>query len=95
MTLLLTILSALGLWALLIILIIGLFLIYKVLDSVRRSLEQIAMGVRAIDSETKPFAEYGTRSQSLLTEASAAFRRSAEALSTFDPAALIGRAEKN
>ena len=54
MPLLLTILSVLALWSLLALLIIALLLIRKTLESVRVSLERIAMGVRAIEKETEP-----------------------------------------
>jgi hypothetical protein len=54
MLLLLTILSVLALWSLLARLIVGLLLIRKTLESVRITLERIAMGVRAIEKETEP-----------------------------------------
>ena len=54
MPLLLTLLSVLALWSLLALLIVGLLLIRKTLESVRISLERIAMGVRAIEKETEP-----------------------------------------
>lgn len=57
MLLLLTILSVLGLWALLAVLIVGLLLILKPLESVRTSLQRIAMGVRAIERETDPLGQ--------------------------------------
>jgi len=61
MALLLTILSVLALWGLLAVLAAGLLLILKPLDSVRTRLEQITMGVRAIEQETKPLgARAGT-----------------------------------
>lgn len=56
MTLLLTILSVLAVWAFLTLLVMGLFVILKALESVRRNMEQIAMGVRAIEQETAPLA---------------------------------------
>ncbi len=56
MTLLLTILSVLAVWAFLFILVIALLLIEKVLESVRAYLEKIAMGVRAIEQETSPLS---------------------------------------
>ena len=56
MGLLLTILSVLAVWSLLAVLVIGLLLVLKTLEAVRGSLEKIAMGVRAIEQETKPLA---------------------------------------
>lgn len=58
MSLLLTILSILAAWALLMVLAIGLLLILKPLQSVRAHLEKIAMGVRAIERETAPLDEH-------------------------------------
>jgi uncharacterized protein YoxC len=52
--LVLTVLSVLALWAFLTVLVIALLLIRKVLEAVRRSLEQITMGVRAIEVQTAP-----------------------------------------
>lgn len=54
MTLLLTILSVLAAWTFLAVLVMGLLLILKPLQSVRAHLEKIAMGVRAIEQETAP-----------------------------------------
>src|SRR5919197_4224277 len=56
MELVLTILSVLALWAFLTLLVIGLLLILKTLESVRGYLQKIAMGVRAIEMETAPLA---------------------------------------
>lgn len=53
MSLLLTILSIVAAVAFLATLMIGLLTIYKPLASVRVSLQNIAMGVRAIEQETK------------------------------------------
>lgn len=53
MELWLTIFTALLAAALLLALIISLFLILRILQSVRRSLEQINYGVRAIEKETE------------------------------------------
>jgi uncharacterized protein YoxC len=53
-TLLLTILSVLALWAFLTVVIIALLAIRKTLEAIRRSLEQITMGVRAIEVQTIP-----------------------------------------
>ena len=54
MELLLTMFSVLALWGFLTVLVLGLFLILKPLESVRKHLERIAMGVRAIERETLP-----------------------------------------
>ena len=54
MALLLTILSVLALWAFLTVVIVALLAIRKVLEAIRRSLEQITMGVRAIEVQTIP-----------------------------------------
>lgn len=54
MSLLLTILSVLALWALLSVLVIGLLLILRPLQSVRGYLEKTTMGVRAIEQQARP-----------------------------------------
>ena len=56
MRVVLTTLSVLAGWAFLNLLIAGLLLILKPLESVRSSLEKIAMGVRAIEQQTAPLA---------------------------------------
>ena len=58
MPVLLTILSVLAVWSLLGVLVIGLLLVLKTLEGVRGSLEKIAMGVRAIEQETKPLSAH-------------------------------------
>ena len=55
---LLTTLSVLAGWSLLGVLVAGLLTILKTLESIRRSLEQIAMGVRAIEKETSPLGSH-------------------------------------
>jgi hypothetical protein len=52
MQLLLTLLSGLALLALLVVLLIALTRVQNALDGINRSLAKIAMGVRAIESET-------------------------------------------
>jgi hypothetical protein len=52
MQLLLTILSGLALIALLAVLLVALMRVQKALDGINTSLSKIAMGVRAIESET-------------------------------------------
>jgi hypothetical protein len=74
MPLLLTILSVLAVWALLGVLTMGLFLIRKALQDVRIYMEKIAMGVRAIEQQTK-FTSKRTE------EADAAFKETAKAFS--------------
>lgn len=54
MSLLLTILSVLAAWAFLAVLMVGLFLILKPLESIRDNLQKITMGVRAIEQQTRP-----------------------------------------
>ena len=56
--LLLTILSVLAAWSLLALLIVGLLLIRKVLESIRITLERIAFGVRAIEKQTEPLGPH-------------------------------------
>ena len=50
----LTILSVLAAWSLLGVIAGGLLMILNALKSVRRHMENIAMGVRAIETETAP-----------------------------------------
>ncbi len=54
MRVLLTILSVLAAWALLGVLMVGLRLIMKQLESIRGHLEKIVWGVRAIEQQTVP-----------------------------------------
>ena len=54
---LLTTLSVLAGWSLLGVLAAGLLGVLRPLESIRRSLEQIAMGVRAIETQTAPLGE--------------------------------------
>jgi uncharacterized protein YoxC len=80
MVILLTVASVLAVWALLTVLMLGLLVIFKTLDAVRRNLQQIAMGVRAIEQETAPL---GTRAVALdgnLAALTAALGSLAEAL---------------
>ncbi|MDQ4077533.1 MAG: hypothetical protein M3220_14965 [Chloroflexota bacterium] len=64
MPLLLSILSVLAGWALQLVLVAGLLRILETLNSIRRSLEQITMGVRAIEQQTHPL---GARADALAT----------------------------
>ncbi len=58
MVLLLTVLSGLAGALLLVVLAVGLLRILRALTSIRETLSKIAMGVRAIDSETAPLPKY-------------------------------------
>jgi hypothetical protein len=59
----LTILSVLAAWSLLGVIAGGLLMILNALKSVRRRMENIAMGVRAIETETAPL---GPRAEALM-----------------------------
>ena len=97
MSLLLTILTALAVWALLGVLIMGLLMIMKVLEGVRNYLRKIATGVRAIEHETRPLgARMGALAASMNEVAAAtdnAARRFEESDAAFQSAAgsLSGR----
>jgi hypothetical protein len=54
MTVLLAVLSVLAFWGLLTVLVLGLFMILKVLTAARAHLRNIAMGVRAIEQQLVP-----------------------------------------
>ena len=54
MEIFLTILSVLLVWALLALLLVALFVIAKTLSGVRISLEKVAAGVRAIETQVAP-----------------------------------------
>ncbi len=58
MRVLLTILSVLAAWSLLAVLMVGLRLIMKQLQSIRVYLERITMGVRAIEKQTLPLGAH-------------------------------------
>lgn len=75
MELLLTILSVLAFWAFLVLLVVGLLLIFKTLESIRGRLERIAMGVRAIEQETMPLAARATQLGNALKDTAAAMIR--------------------
>lgn len=53
-----TLFSGLAGALLLVVLAVGLLRILRALTSIRRTLEKIAMGVRAIDSETAPLPKH-------------------------------------
>ena len=56
----LTVLSVLAAWSLLGVIAGGLLMILNALKSVRRHMENIAMGVRAIETETAPLGPRAT-----------------------------------
>ena len=70
MPLILTVLSVLAVWAFLAVLVIALLLIFKILESVRGYLREVAMGVRAIEKETKPLGEYADALATTLADVS-------------------------
>jgi uncharacterized protein YoxC len=84
MSLLLTLLSVLAVWAFLTVLVLGLLLIFKVLDGVRRSLEQITMGVRAIEKETQPLGPRAQQFGEVVAETAAVYTDVAESLERID-----------
>jgi hypothetical protein len=69
MTTVLTILSVVAMWAFLTVLVVGLLLVFKVLESVRASLRRIAMGVRAIEQQTKPLGAHASALAETLSRA--------------------------
>lgn len=95
MRLLLTALSVLAGWGLLIVLIVGLLLTLKQLDGIRRHLERIAMGVRAIEQQTMPLGEGADALAASLHEAggtvNAAARRLTDVERNLDAAAPMLR----
>lgn len=84
MPLLLTILSVIAAVAFVSVLGIALLLIFKVLQGVQRSLEQIAMGVRAIEKETMPLRPRAVAFTTALTEATTRFEQTNERLAQVD-----------
>lgn len=80
MPLLLTVLSVLALWALLSVLIVGLGLIVKLLESVQGHLEKIATGVRAIETQTAPLEKGARELTAGFGDAEAGLRRVARRL---------------
>ena len=75
MPLLLTILSVVSLWSFLTLLVFGLLLIRKVLESVRGNMERITMGVRAIERQTAPLDVAVPAFVALLTKTEPAIER--------------------
>ncbi len=56
---LLTVLSVLAAWALLGVLLVGLLLVVKSLQSIRHWLEKTTMGLRAVEHQTRDLAARG------------------------------------
>jgi hypothetical protein len=81
-TLLLTILSVLALWAFLALLAFGLLLILKPLESIRRNLQQITMGVRAIERQTLPLGVHAEALRDSIGETAGSVNASAEHLAS-------------
>jgi uncharacterized protein YoxC len=84
MALLLTILSVLALWALLGVLVAGLLLILRPLQSVRGYLEKITMGVRAIEKQTAPLGARAGTLRDSLDEASTVIQTAARRFADMD-----------
>ncbi len=59
MSTLLTVLSLLAAWALLGVLLVGLLLVVKSLQSIRHWLEKTTMGLRAVEHQTRDLAARG------------------------------------
>lgn len=72
MPVLLTVLTVGAAVALLALLMIGLLLIYKPLESIREHLERITMGVRAIEWQTRDATGVSRRAELVLSEIGAA-----------------------
>lgn len=84
MTLLLTLLSVIALWALLSVLILGLLLILRPLQTVRGYLEKITMGVRAIEHQARPLGPRAVALIGSLDEANAGLRSAAARIADVD-----------
>jgi hypothetical protein len=84
MPLLLTILSVLAGWALLAVLMVGLRLILKPLESIRGSLEKIVWGVRAIEQQTSPLGAHADALTTSLGETGDAVGAAADRLGKVD-----------
>ncbi len=80
MPLLLTILSVLAAWALQAVLVVGLGLLLMPLQSIRRNLEKIVWGVRAIEQQTRPLEAHADALTTSLDETSDAVGAAADQL---------------
>ena len=84
MTLSLAILSVLGLWTLLAVLAVGLYLIHKALQGVQGYLEKIAWGVRTIEKQTAPLGGRAGELEATLRQAADTFAGAAERFAEAD-----------
>ena len=84
MVLLLAFLSKMAAWALLAVLGAGLLRILKPLESIRRSLERITMGVRAIEQETAPLGAHVDAVATSLTQTADTLGATARQLAAVD-----------
>lgn len=84
MPLLLTLLSVIAAVAFVSVLGVALLLIFKALQSVQRHLEQIAMGVRAIEKETDPLGSRAGAFVAALPEAATQMNAAGERLAEVD-----------
>ncbi len=80
MPLLRTILSVLAAWSLLAVLVVGLGLLVLPLQSIRRNLEKIVWGVRAIEQQTVPLGAHADALVASLSETSDAVGAAADEL---------------
>jgi hypothetical protein len=71
---LLTVLSAIGAWALIGALLVGLLLVFKELQSIRHWFEKITVGVRAVEHQTATLRERGEVLSTSMREALEALR---------------------
>lgn len=86
MPLLLTLLSVVSAVVFVSVLGIALLLIFKTLQSVQRNLEQIAMGVRAIEKETKPLEKGAVAFSEELIETNVVYAATGDRLNDLDRA---------
>jgi hypothetical protein len=80
MALLPTIVSVLAVWAFLAVLVLGLLLVMKTLQSIRGYLEKVAMGVRAIETQTGLLGHRAEALARAMAETAPAARSAARAL---------------
>jgi hypothetical protein len=71
---LLTVLSAIGAWALIGVLLVALLLAFKELQSIRHWFEKITVGVRAVEHQTASLAQRGDVLAASMREALEALR---------------------
>lgn len=92
MELVLTILSVLAVWTFLSLLVLGLLFVEKALESIRVSLEHVAMGVRAIERQTAPLGTGSDAVADRMGEAARALSSTAEAVAAVAPDLATGAA---